>query len=109
MTNVRAQERSRLVRLAIFFGSGERIVGAFAGAARVSLLVWALGARDYGLYVLVLGVVATANLLDFGVHYGVLTSISLASGRDDTPEIRRIASTGMGIYSALSGAALLVL
>jgi methylmalonyl-CoA decarboxylase len=34
-----------------------------------------LGERGYGLYVAALGVVATAGLLDVGLHYGVVNAV----------------------------------
>lgn len=104
-----SRRRLRLVSLAIALGGIERIASAVAGAARVSLMVWGLSKRDYGLYVAIFGIVNTATLLDFGLHYGVLTAVARASGKDDADEVRRTISTGFTLYSIVSAVSALVL
>jgi O-antigen/teichoic acid export membrane protein len=105
----RSAERFRLARLAVVLGGVDRLLGSIASAVRVPLLLWGLGTREYGLYVAILGLVATANLLDFGLHYGVTNAVSEARGREDESSVRRTVSTGFVIYTMVSVAALLVL
>ncbi len=90
-------------------GGVERVVASVTGAVRVSLFAWALGPRDYGLYLVILGFVAAANLLDFGVHFGALSAIASASGRDDRAEIARITSTAFFVYLRITVRAALLL
>ena len=72
------------------------------------LLIWGLDLEAYGLYMAILGVVATANLFDFGLHYGVLNAVSAARGRDDDAAVERIVATAFLIYSAIVAAVLLL-
>src|SRR5438093_7868387 len=108
MTQSRSAERFRLARLAVAFGSLESLIVGAALATRLALLVWGLGRRDYGLYMAVLGLVATANSLDFGLHYGVTNLVSAARGRDDEASVRRTIATAFMTYAAVSLAAFCV-
>jgi len=105
----RSRRRLRLVSLAIALGGIERVASAVGGAVRVSLMVWGLSAKDYGLYVAIFGIVNTATLLDFGLHYGVLTAVARASGKDDADEVRSTISTGFTLYTIVSTVSALVL
>ncbi len=69
---------------------------------RVPLLIWGLELYQYGLYMAILGVVATANLLDFGLHFGVLNAVAAARGREDHASIRKIVATAFVIYLGIS-------
>src|SRR5438876_810814 len=108
MTRSRSAERFRLARLAVAFGGLESLIVGAASASRLALLVWGLGRRDYGLYMAVLGLVAMANSLDFGLHYGVTNQVSAARGRDDEASIRETIATAFMTYAAVSLAALCV-
>ena len=103
-----SRERFRLARLAVAAGAMERALGAVFGAARVALLAWGLSTRDYGLYVAVLGIVATTGLLDFGLSFGLLNAVAKARGRDDDAEVSAIVSTAFLIYSLIAAVALLL-
>ena len=103
-----SRERFRLARLALAAGGLERVLGAVFGAARVALLAWGLSTRDYGLYVAVLGIVATTGLLDFGLSFGLLNAVAKARGRDDDSAVRAIVSTAFLIYSLIAAVALAV-
>lgn len=105
----RASERRRLARLAVAFGGGERVVSSVVSALRVSVLTWCLGARSYGIYVALLGVVSVAGLLDFGLHYAVVNAVSHANGREERSSIREILATAFAVYSLVTVAALLVM
>jgi O-antigen/teichoic acid export membrane protein len=97
-----------LARLAVTAGAIERVVGALTGASRVALLAWALSARDYGLYVAALGVVATAGLVDFGIQFGLVNAVSDARGRDDDGAFRGMLATAFLVYAAIAAVALCV-
>lgn len=88
-------------------GSAERAINTVASLLRVPLLLWGLGIQLYGLYVAILGIVATARLLDFGLHYGVLNRVAAARGRDDADAIRATVSTAFFLYGGIAVAALL--
>src|SRR5262245_9680551 len=103
------RERYRLVRLAITAGGAERVATTLASGVRVPLLAWALGARGYGLYVATLGIVAAANLLDFGLQYGIVNAVANARGRDDEVSIREIVATAALIYATVSVVAVVAL
>jgi O-antigen/teichoic acid export membrane protein len=105
----RSAERYRLARRAVLLGGVEKVTVTLAALVRVPLLLWGLGVEQYGLYVAVLGVAATARLLDFGLHYGVLNAIAAARGRDDATAIRSILATALALYGAIALAALAVL
>lgn len=97
----RSAQRFALARLAVAFGGLDKAVRTIVSLLRVPLLVWALTLEQYGLYVAVLGVVATANLLDLGLTYAVLNAVAEARGRDDRGSISQIVSTAFMIYSAI--------
>lgn len=69
---------------------------------RVPLLIWGLELYQYGLYMAILGVVSTANLLDFGLHFGVLNAVAAARGRDDHASIRKIVATAFVLYLTIA-------
>ena len=108
-TPTRSAERFRLARLAVVLGGVDRVLGSVASAVRVPLLLWGLNTREYGMYVAILGLVATANLFDFGLHFGVTNAVSKARGMDDEASIRRTVSTAFLIYTAVSLGVLLLL
>lgn len=103
-----AGERFRLARLAIFAGGAERAIGVLIGAARIPLLVWDLTIQDYGLYVAVLGVVAPAGLMDFGLHYGLVNAVTRARGQGDDASIRSDVATAFVVYSVIAAIAIVV-
>jgi len=106
----RSTQRFELARLSVVFGSLERGIGTALALLRVPLLIWALSLYQYGLYMAILGVVATAHLLDFGLHYGVVNAVAEARGRDDLSAVGRIIATAFVIYSLIASAvALLIL
>jgi O-antigen/teichoic acid export membrane protein len=100
------RERFRLARLAVVAGAGERVVATVVGAGRVALLAWALPSRDYGLYLAVLGIVATTGLIDFGLQYGLMNAVAEARGRDDSARLRSVVSTAFVIYLGIAVVAL---
>lgn len=104
----RAPERYRLARLAVVLGGVDSVVNALASVARIALLLAGLGRRQYGIYVAILGLVATANLLDFGLHYGVINAVSRARGKDDLGSLRRTMATAFVTYLLISAAACLL-
>ena len=89
-------------------GAAERIVGALVGAARVGLLAWGLTTRDYGIYVAVLGIVATTGLIDLACDSGLVNAVSDACGREDDRAIRGAVSSAFVVYLCIAIAALLV-
>ena len=101
-----SRERFRLARLAMAVGGLERVVSTVVGAARIPLLVWGLSSRDYGLYVTILGVVATAALTDFGLSLGVVNAVSKAHGEGAPGRAREVAATGFVIYTVITAASL---
>ncbi|HVN40833.1 MAG TPA: hypothetical protein VMW19_21935 [Myxococcota bacterium] len=105
----RSSERFRLARLAVVFGGVERGVAAAVSFARVPLLLWGLDLRDYGLWAAILGIVAAANLLDFGLHFGVVNAVSDSRGRDDREAVSGAIATAFVVYSIVSVTAALVL
>jgi len=69
-----------------------------------------LGTEYYGLWLTVGSLIAWLSLSDFGLSRGLVNAIAEASGRDDRLDIRRLVSTGLVTFSALSiAAAVLVL
>jgi O-antigen/teichoic acid export membrane protein len=102
----RSARRFALARLAVAFGGLDRAIGTLASLLRVPLLIWALTLEQYGLYVAILGVVATANLLDFGLSYGVLNAVADARGREDRASISGIVATAFALYTGITAAAL---
>jgi O-antigen/teichoic acid export membrane protein len=108
-TTTHSAERFRRARLAMLMGLVERVSFAGAGIVRLALLVWGLTQAEYGLYVATLQFVATANLLDFGLHYGTAVSVAEAKGKDDHAAAREIVSTAAVIYSLISSAALITI
>jgi O-antigen/teichoic acid export membrane protein len=105
----RSARRFALARLAVAFGGLDKAVGTLASLLRVPLLIWALTLEQYGLYVAILGVVATANLLDFGLSYGVLNAVADARGRDDRASISGIVATAFVLYTGIVAAAFALL
>lgn len=105
----RSRARFGLARLAVIFGGVNQAVSSLAALIRVPLLIWGLDLEQYGLYMAILGVVSTANLLDFGLQYGVLNAVSDARGRDDHDAVARIVATAFLIYSAIAALVLLLL
>ena len=105
----RSARRFQLARLAVAFGGLERGIGSAASLLRIPLLIWGLELYQYGLYMAILGVVAAANLLDFGLHFGVLNAVSNARGRDDFASIKKIVATAFVIYSGIAVIALCLL
>ena len=99
----RSARRFELARLAMVFGGIERGISSITSLMRVPLLIWGLELYQYGLYMAILGVVATAGLLDFGLHFGVLNAVAAARGRDDHASIKKIVATAFAIYCAIAG------
>lgn len=104
-THSRSGRRFQLARLAVAFGGMDRGVSSLLALVRVPLLVWGLGLYQYGLYMAILGLTATAGLLDFGLHLGVLNAVAAARGRDDEASIRRTVATAFLSYTAIVVAA----
>lgn len=100
-------ERFRLAGLAVAAGAIERGVSTFNGVVRVALLTWGLSASDYGLYVSALGVIATAGLVDLGIHYGLVNAIADARGRDDEAGLDGMIATAFLVYTAISAVSLI--
>ncbi|MFC1641291.1 lipopolysaccharide biosynthesis protein [Myxococcota bacterium] len=109
MTLDRSQHRYHQAKLTAFSGGLERALVSGLSMARLTLLVWTLSRADYGIYVAVYSVVGTASLLDFGLHYGVITAVAQSAGRDDRKTIDAIVSTAFSIYFAISVIALCLL
>lgn len=90
-------------------GALERSVGIAGSFIRVSLLIWALGQRQYGIYVATLGVVSSAGLLDFGLQYGVVNAVAHARGGDDSRALREIMASAWLLYAGIAAGALVLL
>ncbi len=98
----RSARRFQLARLAVAFGGLDRGISAVVSLIRVPLLIWGLELYQYGLYMAILGLVAAANLLDFGLHFGVVNNVASARGNDDEKSIRQTIATAFLIYSAIA-------
>ncbi len=99
--SARSRERFRLARLAVLVGAAEKGAQSFLALVRVPLLLWGLTLEQYGLYMAILGFVATAQLLDFGLHFSVLNAVAAARGRDDSASITRIVATAFVLYAGV--------
>lgn len=93
----------------MIFGGVERVVLAAASFVRIPLLLWGLDLHDYGIWVAILGIAASATLLDFGLHFGVVNAVSAARGHDDHDAVRRAIATAFIVYAVITVAAAFLL
>ncbi len=74
----------------------------------VSVLLKALGAKNYGIWVTIYSIVGWASISDFGLGNGLRNKLALAFARGDTTLARTYVSTAYGMLSAVTTALIVV-
>lgn len=104
LRNRRERQAGKTIRaelLARGVGYGIRLV-------TIPLALGLLGPERYGLWLTVGSLIAWLGMSDLGLSQGLLSSLARAYGNDDVAEMRRLVSTGLLSFAALSGLVLVL-
>ena len=104
LRNRRERQARKTVRAELVargVGYGVRLVA-------IPLSLSLLGPERYGLWMTVGSLIAWFGMSDLGVSQGLLNSLARAYGNDDVSEMRRLVSTALFSFAALSGLVLVL-
>ncbi|MGI4756363.1 MAG: lipopolysaccharide biosynthesis protein [Janthinobacterium lividum] len=107
----RSKERLRRAALTTVSAGAARAIGIAVSMVSVPLTVRYLGPERYGLWVVLLSIIAAMGIADLGIGNGLMNTISDAYGRDDRRMARECVTSafvmmlGIAVVLALGGAA----
>jgi O-antigen/teichoic acid export membrane protein len=91
----RSDERHRRLALSALAAAVAKGISVVTLLVSVPLTLRYLGSERYGMWATMSSFIALLTFADFGIGNGLLTSVSAASGRDDTGAIRSYISSAL--------------
>jgi O-antigen/teichoic acid export membrane protein len=104
-----AKQRDRRMMLSMLAGFPVRALQILSGILVVPLAYRYLGAERFGLWSAVTALGSMLTLADFGIGNGLITTLSVATGREEPERIRRAISTAILIVGAIAALLLIAL
>jgi O-antigen/teichoic acid export membrane protein len=75
-----------------------RIVSLLAGIAATPIIVHAVGATDYGVWVLIASIAAFGTLFEFGMSAGLVKFVAEHTAREETSDAARMVAAATWLY-----------
>lgn len=98
----RSAERYRRIALSTVSSVIARGTAIAASFIAVPLVLGYLGAERYGMWLTISSLIAMLGPLDLGIGYGLMQTVSEATGQDDREAARRAVSTGVVLLLAIA-------
>src|SRR5215207_152022 len=80
-----------------------RIVILLSRIAVTPIIVHAVGATDYGIWVLVVSIATFGGILELGISAGLVKYVAEHSAREEVDEAARIVAAARWLYMLLAG------
>ena len=80
-----------------------RIVSVVAGIAATPIIVHAVGATDYGTWILIAAIAAFGTLFEFGMSAGLVKFVAEHTARDEVDQAARMVAAGAWLYRLIAG------
>jgi O-antigen/teichoic acid export membrane protein len=80
-----------------------RIVSILAGIAATPIIVHAVGATDYGTWVLIASIAAIGMLFEFGMSAGLVKFVAEHTARDEIDQAGRMVAAAAWLYRLIAG------
>jgi O-antigen/teichoic acid export membrane protein len=80
-----------------------RIVSVLAGIAATPIIVHAVGATDYGTWILIASIAAFGTLFEFGMSAGLVKFVAEHTARDEIDEAARMVAAAAWLYRVIGG------
>jgi O-antigen/teichoic acid export membrane protein len=85
-----------------------RIVSLLAGIVATPIIVHAVGATDYGVWVLIASIAAFGTLFEFGMSAGLVKFVAEHTARDEVDEAARVVAAAAWLYRLIGAFFILV-
>jgi O-antigen/teichoic acid export membrane protein len=99
----RSRERLRRAALTTMTSAAARAIGLLTALISVPLTFRYLGAERYGIWMVLISIVAGMSFADLGIGNGLMNAVSEAYGKDDHHLVREYVSSALGLMLCVAG------